>query len=172
MSTQLSTTPFAKLQMTPNGLVEVAEFDTKDGIYDCAWSEVEHLVSSAVQDCILHYSCYVLPSAIPCTARAHKPNTMHCANYETLVLCKGKREHPGVFVWGWEHQGVGCGSTSSCKPHQEHARAHQRGQSKSGISLTYTLASCLDATWCCTTSPHTYIPTATSLHDSDPETER
>ncbi len=26
--------------MTPNGLVEVAEFDTKDGIYDCAWSEV------------------------------------------------------------------------------------------------------------------------------------
>lgn len=28
------------MQMTPNGLVEVAEFDTKDGIYDCAWSEV------------------------------------------------------------------------------------------------------------------------------------
>lgn len=27
-------------QMTPNGLLEVAEFDTKDGIYDCAWSEV------------------------------------------------------------------------------------------------------------------------------------
>lgn len=26
--------------MTPHGLVEVAEFDTKDGIYDCAWSEV------------------------------------------------------------------------------------------------------------------------------------
>jgi len=29
------------MQMTPNGLVEVAEFDTKDGIYDCAWSEVD-----------------------------------------------------------------------------------------------------------------------------------
>ena len=28
--------------MTPNGLVEVTEFDTKDGIYDCAWSEVGH----------------------------------------------------------------------------------------------------------------------------------
>lgn len=27
-------------QMTPQGLVEVAEFDTQDGIYDCAWSEV------------------------------------------------------------------------------------------------------------------------------------
>lgn len=26
--------------MTPNGLVEMAEFDTRDGIYDCAWSEV------------------------------------------------------------------------------------------------------------------------------------
>ncbi len=26
--------------MTPEGLVEVTEFDTKDGIYDCAWSEV------------------------------------------------------------------------------------------------------------------------------------
>ena len=26
--------------MTPNGLVETAEFDTRDGIYDCAWSEV------------------------------------------------------------------------------------------------------------------------------------
>ena len=26
--------------MTPNGLVEVTEFDTLDGIYDCAWSEV------------------------------------------------------------------------------------------------------------------------------------
>ena len=27
-------------QITPQGLVEVAEFDTQDGIYDCAWSEV------------------------------------------------------------------------------------------------------------------------------------
>lgn len=26
--------------MTPNGLVPLAEFDTKDGVYDCAWSEV------------------------------------------------------------------------------------------------------------------------------------
>ena len=33
-------TLFVILQMTPNGLVEVTEFDTKDGIYDCAWSEV------------------------------------------------------------------------------------------------------------------------------------
>ena len=28
------------MQMTPNGLVPIAEFDTKDGVYDCAWSEV------------------------------------------------------------------------------------------------------------------------------------
>lgn len=39
-------------QMTPNGLVEVAEFDTKDGIYDCAWSEVP-LPSSSMCICSL-----------------------------------------------------------------------------------------------------------------------
>ena len=69
MSTQLFTTPLANLQMTPNGLVEVAEFDTKDGIYDCAWSEVRHLIFSKLNH-IWQSCCYSLPPAIPCTARA------------------------------------------------------------------------------------------------------
>ena len=37
--------------MTPNGLVEVTEFDTKDGIYDCAWSEVGHTIVTIVCIC-------------------------------------------------------------------------------------------------------------------------
>ena len=28
------------VQATQQGLVQVAAFDTKDGLYDCAWSEV------------------------------------------------------------------------------------------------------------------------------------
>ena len=28
------------MQATQQGLVQVAMFDTKDGLYDCAWSEV------------------------------------------------------------------------------------------------------------------------------------
>lgn len=36
------------LQMTPNGIVPLAEFDTKDGVYDCSWSEVRlHIHNSA-----------------------------------------------------------------------------------------------------------------------------
>lgn len=30
-------------QLTPNGMVQVAAFDTPDGLYDCAWSEVHFL---------------------------------------------------------------------------------------------------------------------------------
>lgn len=30
---------FADLQITPGGIVEVAAFDTLDGLYECAWSE-------------------------------------------------------------------------------------------------------------------------------------
>jgi hypothetical protein len=33
------------MQLTPGGLVEVTEFDTRDGIYDCAWSEVRTVMS-------------------------------------------------------------------------------------------------------------------------------
>eukprot|EP00951_Prasinocladus_malaysianus_P046731 scaffold647901_cov35-Prasinocladus_malaysianus.AAC.4 len=38
----------ARLQMGPHGLVEIAHFDTLDGLYDCAWSEENEniLVSS------------------------------------------------------------------------------------------------------------------------------
>ena len=31
------------MQMGPQGLVPIAEFDTRDGVYDCAWSEVNSL---------------------------------------------------------------------------------------------------------------------------------
>ena len=33
--------------MTPNGLVPVAEYDTRDGVYDCAWSEVSQFSADA-----------------------------------------------------------------------------------------------------------------------------
>ena len=38
--------------MTPQGLVEVAEFDTQDGIYDCAWSEVGKSATGALHDVV------------------------------------------------------------------------------------------------------------------------
>lgn len=39
------------LQMGPQGMVEVAQFDTLDGLYDCAWSEEnENLLVSACGD--------------------------------------------------------------------------------------------------------------------------
>ena len=40
------------LQMDPQGLIPLAEFDTKDGVYDCAWSEV-----SFIQIC-KHSTCH------------------------------------------------------------------------------------------------------------------
>ena len=39
------------LELTPNGLLEVAAFDTSDGLYDCAWSEEnENVLASASGD--------------------------------------------------------------------------------------------------------------------------
>ena len=35
------------MQATPQGFKPVAEFDTKDGVYDCAWSEVRLQTSAA-----------------------------------------------------------------------------------------------------------------------------
>ena len=52
------------VQMTPDGLVEVTEFDTKDGIYDCAWSEVD-LVLVAVA---LLFTAHAL-TAVPHTGK-------------------------------------------------------------------------------------------------------
>jgi hypothetical protein len=34
---------FYPSQLTPNGMVQIAAFDTPDGLYDCAWSEVGFL---------------------------------------------------------------------------------------------------------------------------------
>ena len=31
------------MQATPQGFRQIAEFDTKDGVYDCAWSEASFL---------------------------------------------------------------------------------------------------------------------------------
>ena len=49
-------TPFgyhalATVQVTPQGVQEVAGFDTVDGLYDCAWSETnENILASACGD--------------------------------------------------------------------------------------------------------------------------
>jgi hypothetical protein len=40
------------MQLTPGGLVEVTEFDTRDGIYDCAWSEVRTVMSNVMCLCL------------------------------------------------------------------------------------------------------------------------
>ena len=45
------------LQMTPNGLVPVAEYDTRDGVYDCAWSEVNHISADTSSIDLLHMLC-------------------------------------------------------------------------------------------------------------------
>lgn len=40
-------------QLGPSGLMEITEFDTRDGIYDCAWSEV----------CSVSFDTLILPVA-------------------------------------------------------------------------------------------------------------
>ena len=42
------------LQATPNGMVLVAQFDTRDGIYDCAWSEVSAIPKEVCDISIYH----------------------------------------------------------------------------------------------------------------------
>jgi peroxin-7 len=44
--------------MTPNGLVEVAAFDTLDGLYDCCWSEAnENILLAASGDGSIKVGC-------------------------------------------------------------------------------------------------------------------
>ena len=48
------------MQMSPEGLKEVAAFDTMDGLYDCAWSEVRNLVcSTRLAMVYIDYFCQV-----------------------------------------------------------------------------------------------------------------
>lgn len=55
------------MQATPNGLVEVAAFDTLDGVYDCAWSEAnENVLLAAIGDgSIKMYDLAAPPAANP-----------------------------------------------------------------------------------------------------------
>jgi peroxin-7 len=54
-------------QMTPAGLVEVAAFDTADGLYDCAWSEENEaiLVAACGDGSIKVYDLAAPPHANP-----------------------------------------------------------------------------------------------------------
>lgn len=63
------------LEMTPGGLVEVAAFDTADGLYDCAWSEEnEHVLLAACGDgSVKVYDLAAPPMANPLRVfREHK----------------------------------------------------------------------------------------------------
>ena len=53
--------------MTPNGLREVAVFDTADGLYDCAWSEDNEniLVSASGDGSIKVWDLHAPPAANP-----------------------------------------------------------------------------------------------------------
>jgi hypothetical protein len=62
-------------QLTPNGLVETAVFDTADGLYDCAWSEEnENVVLAASGDgSVKVYDLAAPPMANPLRVyREHK----------------------------------------------------------------------------------------------------
>jgi len=54
-------------QITPNGLREVAVFDTTDGLYDCAWSEDNEniLVSASGDGSIKVWDLHAPPTANP-----------------------------------------------------------------------------------------------------------
>ena len=54
-------------QITPNGLREVAVFDTTDGLYDCAWSEDNEniLVSASGDGSIKVWDLQAPPTANP-----------------------------------------------------------------------------------------------------------
>ena len=57
----------ARQQITPNGLREVAVFDTTDGLYDCAWSEDNEniLVSASGDGSIKVWDLHAPPPANP-----------------------------------------------------------------------------------------------------------
>lgn len=69
------------LQMSPGGLVEVAAFDTVDGLYDCAWSEEnEAILAVASGDgSVKMYDLAAPPMANPLRVyREHKHEVRHC----------------------------------------------------------------------------------------------
>ena len=68
--------------MTQTGLQEVAAFDTRDGVYDCAWSEVSFL-----NQC--------LPTALACSNMV----LVSCDQLHATTICwPTAQQHQSVFV--------------------------------------------------------------------------
>eukprot|EP00898_Chlorokybus_atmophyticus_P000953 jgi/Chlat1/1859/Chrsp141S02191 len=74
------------LQLAPNGLVEVAAFDTADGLYDCCWSEENEnlLVSASGDGSVKVWDLAAPPSANPLRSFEEHTHEVYCVAWNTV----------------------------------------------------------------------------------------
>ena len=85
------------LDLTPRGLVEVAAFDTADGLYDCAWSEAnENVLVSACGDGSLKLWDVSAPP------RANPLRALHEHTHEVYGVACGLKRRELVLSASWD----------------------------------------------------------------------